>query len=1493
MAGALTALSERVPASAHISIWGSWATPELPDAERIQGAWDALRVLAAASGRYPGEHLLLLDGRARLPPLACERLLRALEEPGILGAFPLDDGPRSPLPANLRTTDDSRMDIFCFAYSERCILDDSFFPGMMGALSAWHGEHLQHLGSEHVGNRDAIDEAGLRVVTLDHVYVPNPTFADFDPCRLEEPRDPSPALLLASLRARLGEAWHKSGTPQQPGLDAKPVILHIQHGWGGGAERWIRDFAGASTAHHLTLVARGSPYHRRHGEMLELRDESIPEAPLRSWSLPRPIADTALADAAYRAILDSIIHNYCITAITISSLIGHSLDVLRTGLPTFHVIHDHYPLWPVLHKDFGDPLLNFDAAQLTADLAASGSSTEFENRDPQHWLRLRGATVAALTNARAMLIAPSRTALANHLRLAPELSVLPSAVIPHGLAPWPPAAPTPFPPPPRKRLRLVVVGRIRRGKGADLLSAALPRLRAYAEIFLLGAGNDAQDLFGEHDVNIVLDYRRDELPGLLATLRPDGALLLPTVSETFSYTLSELLSLGVPVIATRVGALAERIQDGVDGLLIDPDPDAVTARIALLQRDRSILETVRTTLLARKSISLAEMAESYNRVMQLDIADALRYPLLNAQPDFYVTAVIASSLERCRSAGSGLRDAYEAACREVERRGQWGHELNRSLDRTGKRLVALQSEYDVEMANARRKIASLQAELSSEIAEANTRLELMQKSYEEHLEVARKKLSSLHAELDDRTAWALRIDAELQELKPRYEQILASWSWRMTQPLRSLNARLRNVRVQLAFRAGRVRTLGGRLRGSLARRGLLGTLARIAEERHRAAPEQGRLPHREPLEDDQQLVIGTSATPRVSIVVPVYNKIAYTLACLHSLAEHAGPTPFEVIVVDDGSTDATPERLAGVDGLRLVRNARNLGFVGSCNAGAAVARGEFLLFLNNDTVVTAGWLEALLRCAEEAPDAGLVGARLVYPDGRLQEAGGIIFNDGSGWNYGRFGDPADSRYAFRREVDYCSGAAILLRRALFEQLGAFDARYAPAYYEDTDLAFAVREAGLKVYYEPAATVIHFEGITSGTDTGSGTKRYQVVNQAKFLEKWKEALARQPAPGTPITIAATHRAGQRVLVVDATTPTPDQDSGSVRIVNLMRVLGDLGCQVSFLPENRAWVERYTQALQEIGIEALYAPYAQDPVRLLRERGREFDLVILSRHYVAASFIGLLRLHAPQARLAFDTVDLHYLREQRAAELAGSAELARVAANTRAQELKVIRDCDVTLVVSPVEQALLATDAPGARVEVLSNVHEVHGRKAGFAERRGLVFVGGFQHPPNIDAVEWFVAEVFPRIRAELPDIEFHVIGSKAPEAIRALGGNGVIVHGFVPDILPYMDGCRVSVAPLRYGAGVKGKVNMAMSCGLPVVATPIAVEGMHVEAGREVLVAADAAGFAAEVVRLYGNEALWNSLSEQGLANVEQHFSFAAARRALAGLLDGAGATRRA
>ena len=633
-----------------------------------------------------------------------------------------------------------------------------------------------------------------------------------------------------------------------------------------------------------------------------------------------------------------------------------------------------------------------------------------------------------------------------------------------------------------------------------------------------------------------------------------------------------------------------------------------------------------------------------------------------------------------------------------------------------------------------------------------------------------------------------------------------------------------------------------------------------------------------------------SANPEVSIVIPVHNQWPFTAACLRSIAATPCGHDFEVIVVDDLSTDETPDRLAGIEGLQVLRNERNLGFVGSCNRGAEAANGRFLVLLNNDTQVLEGWLDELLGTFERQPDTGLAGARLIYPDGRLQEAGGIVFDDGSGWNYGRRDDADRPEYLFAREADYCSGACVMLPAGLFRELGGFDARYAPAYYEDTDLAFRLRERGLKVRVQPASTVVHHEGVTSGTDTGRGIKRYQDVNRDKFIERWRDELRRQPAPivdpenRAEIRRARDHRLRGRILVIDAYTPEPDQDSGSLRLVHLMRCFQELGYGVTFLPDLRAWAGPYTQNLQRDGVEVVYDPWISSLPRFFSERGEEFDFVMVSRHYVAAKYLGLVRRHCPRARFIFDTVDLHYLREERQAEFEDSAMLRRAAAQTRRSELGVIGAADVTLVVSPAEKAVLEQAAPDARVHVVSNVHEVVGSRRPWAERKDLFFVGGYQHPPNVDAAQWFVREIWPLVRAELPDATFHLIGSKAPDSVRALDGDGVRFHGFVDSLEPWLDGCRLAVAPLRFGAGIKGKVNISMSRGQPVVATPMAVEGMFAEPGRDVLVAETAQDFAAQTVRLYRDEALWIRVSESGLENVRRYFSVETARLGLQELL---------
>ena len=277
-------------------------------------------------------------------------------------------------------------------------------------------------------------------------------------------------------------------------------------------------------------------------------------------------------------------------------------------------------------------------------------------------------------------------------------------------------------------------------------------------------------------------------------------------------------------------------------------------------------------------------------------------------------------------------------------------------------------------------------------------------------------------------------------------------------------------------------------------------------------------------------------------------------------------------------------------------------------------------------------------------------------------------------------------------------------------------------------------------------------------------------------------------------------------------------------------------------------------------------------------------MISRHYVAANYVSLLQRYCPDAKFIFDTVDLHYLREERLAQLEDSPALKRVAAQTRRSELAVIAAADATLVVSPVEKTVLQQAAPEEKVHVISNVHEVTRSQRPWSERKDIFFVGGYQHPPNVDAATWFVSSIWPLVHDQLPEIQFHLIGSKANEQVSSLHGDGVQFHGFVKSLEPWLDGCRLAVAPLRYGAGVKGKVNLSMSRGQPVVATPMAVEGIFAKPGEDILVAESAEEFAAEIVRLYRDEQLWNRISVAGLENVRQYFSVEAARLSLQNLL---------
>ena len=623
------------------------------------------------------------------------------------------------------------------------------------------------------------------------------------------------------------------------------------------------------------------------------------------------------------------------------------------------------------------------------------------------------------------------------------------------------------------------------------------------------------------------------------------------------------------------------------------------------------------------------------------------------------------------------------------------------------------------------------------------------------------------------------------------------------------------------------------------------------------------------------------AEPTVSIVIPVYNQIHYTYACLVSILEHTKDVSYEVIIADDVSTDATENLGEFAEGLVICRNSSNQGFLRNCNNAARQAKGRYVMFLNNDTQVTAGWLSSLVNLTESDDTIGMVGSKLVYPDGRLQEAGGIIWDDGSGWNYGRLDNPDKPEYNYVKDVDYISGAAILLPVKLWNEIGGFDTRFAPAYCEDSDLAFEVRRHGYRVVYQPLSKVIHFEGISNGTDVeGSGLKRYQAVNSKKLKEKWAEEFALQCVNnGNPDPFRARERSMGKpvVLVVDHYVPTYDKDAGSKTTFQYLKMFLSKGYVVKFLGDNFLHDEPYSTTLQQMGVEILYgADYQVGIWDWLKSHGDEIAFAYLNRPHIAGKYIDFI-LDNTNIKVIYYGHDLHFLREGREYELTGDPERRQAAEYWKAIEFSLMQKASVSYYPSYVERDAIKMIDEDINVKAITAyVYESFKEQIDedFSRREGLMFVGGFAHPPNADAVLWFAGEIWPRIYDELA-VPFYIVGSKVTEEIKALEipGSGIVVKGFVSDeeLEQLYAECRLVVVPLRYGAGVKGKVVEAIYNGAPVVTTSIGAEGLTDIEG--VLAIADEPDeFAGTVVNLYRDEEACRMLSRNTQSYIRRYFS---------------------
>ncbi|HEY4774087.1 MAG TPA: glycosyltransferase family 2 protein, partial [Xanthobacteraceae bacterium] len=418
-------------------------------------------------------------------------------------------------------------------------------------------------------------------------------------------------------------------------------------------------------------------------------------------------------------------------------------------------------------------------------------------------------------------------------------------------------------------------------------------------------------------------------------------------------------------------------------------------------------------------------------------------------------------------------------------------------------------------------------------------------------------------------------------------------------------------------------------------------------------------------------------SPTVSVVIPCHNNWKATYHCLTALKFAHSEATFEVIIVDDGSTDETATLEAMVKGVKVVRNASALGFVHACNRGAAAARGRFIAFLNNDTEVTGRWLDEMALLFETYPSVGLVGSKLLFPDGRLQEAGGVVWQSGNPTNYGRLENPEDPRFCYVRQIDYASGASIMVDRAVWKTVGGFSEIFAPAYFEDTDLAFKIRAAGYATLYAPHSVVYHFEGLSSGPATSGGMKRFQEVNRPKFKQTWARAYRSAGIEGENIDLEKDRNIARRCLMIDYQIPRPDLDAGSYAAIQEIRLLQSLGYKVTFLPQNTLYLGGYVSLLQRLGVEVVYAPFALGVAEFLSRRGAEFDLIYITRYAVARAVIDDAREHSPRAKIVLNVADLHFLRELRAALPARQPDEMRRVELIREEELDAIRRVDLAL------------------------------------------------------------------------------------------------------------------------------------------------------------------------------------------------------------------------
>lgn len=616
--------------------------------------------------------------------------------------------------------------------------------------------------------------------------------------------------------------------------------------------------------------------------------------------------------------------------------------------------------------------------------------------------------------------------------------------------------------------------------------------------------------------------------------------------------------------------------------------------------------------------------------------------------------------------------------------------------------------------------------------------------------------------------------------------------------------------------------------------------------------------------------------PELTIVMVLFNKAELTLACLKSLSQNSYNN-YELIIVDNNSTDQTKDLLETISGVRIIYNDSNLHFLKANNQVIDYINGKYTLFLNNDTILNEDTLINAIETIKRVPSCGAVGAKIILPDGSLQEAGSIIWKDGSCLGYGRSDNPDLPEYNFLRATDYCSGAFLLTLTELFREHGGFDPIFEPAYYEETDYCLWLSHRGYKVVYNPKVVINHFE---FGSGVSERAIELHKINQKKFFEKNKEKLERQLMPNLNNTLIArfssTDREKKKVLYIDDRVPHIDFGSGFPRSNYIINSICSLGYHVTAYPLNFPFEDNWENAYRDIdsSIEIAVGYGINRFEEFIKSRFGYFDIIWISRPHNFEAIYKSISLTNESIKIIYDAEAIFSEREILQKEKEGKALSKFEKEEIINNEISLAKKAHIIIVVSDKDASTFLIQGI-FNVKILGHCLKTEKCYPVFSERDGLLFVGNLDYndSPNVDSLIWFIDEIWPLIKKQIPSITLDIIGSAKSNKIQKINSAGIKVHGKMDDIKPFYNKCRLFIAPTRYAAGIPYKIHEAAANGLPSVVTELLSKQLGWENNKEIWsVNAKADEFAQMVISSYNDENNWGYVQKKMIDRIEKEMS---------------------